>query len=189
MEANPFFPLDHGRLWVYSGPNGAKMLRKVVDEAFVKGEWHSVIEERNYSSSLKDSTVRRIGYRSVGNRILRIRLSAGIHDSTRYSSAPSTMPETSTWYDFGRLPGDQWFAYGNSMFFSHEIHEYQITLIAKDETLVVGDKTYSSCFKFFFDDLSESDSEYFEWIAEDVGLVKRVFVDENGPGFELVGRD
>jgi len=90
------------------------------------------------------------------------------------------------WYKKNVKVGESWITYSDSYFNNNSFHKYKITLISKLDTVTIGKKLFKKCYKYFIDDLSEKDTEYYDWIVPGLGLVKRTFISDLSNSFERV---
>lgn len=91
----------------------------------------------------------------------------------------------SVWYKFDARVGESWYAIASSQFNSTELHRYRITLQSKRDRINAAAGSFRRCYRFYIDDLSESDTEYSDWIAPGTGLVKRSYGRNLDTGFLL----
>lgn len=174
QNVNPYFPLDKRNKWTYSVDEYSLSV-KVYDFVEIDNDLFAAIEE-NSTRSDEPPITRTLYYRfdDRGN-VERILKDVEILRSNVGSSPNIPQNGRSVWYKLDAKIDESWFAFGNSVFNRKEIHQFKITLLSRSDTVIVKDERFTGCYKFYIDDLSESDSEYYDWLAKDVGLVKRSY--------------
>ncbi len=181
---NRFFPLHNGNTWNYK-TDKYSLLISVKEIVSIDKNHFSLVEELSSSGD---------GNPVIRTKLYRCNLNKNIETIvTDFKSVRSNIFSTkevldsgiSLWYKFDAKVNESWQAFGNTLFDKKVISKFKITLASINDTVLANDTTYINCYKFCIDDLYESDTEYYEWYAKDIGLVKRVFQNESNKGFVL----
>jgi hypothetical protein len=79
----------------------------------------------------------------------------------------------SIWYKFNAKVGEKWIAYGLSPEKKTAIQKYEIQLVSKSASVAYKGQRYDGCFEFRFSPIGISNSDTYEWIARNEGIVER----------------
>ncbi len=186
-------PLSLGNEWTLVQEN-YRLFLKVADTIRIGNVLFYELEEKA-SNSKPPSVVRKrlYTYNSAGSVLTAERLSdtsylpmwikLNLIARNDISQADSFL--ISNWYKRGATVGESWSAVSGSPFEPSHIYPYRIILESSTDTVVTAGKTYYNCLRYYIDDLQESDSEYWDWLAEGIGIVKRVYLSPQGKPFIL----
>jgi hypothetical protein len=179
---NPYFPINIGNEWNYK--SGAYYLDIKIKGLVQLDKYYFAIAEENNSTMGDDKPISRtIFYRyDKDKNVLR---HIYINENHKYKKELIPNDGVFMWYKFNAKINESWRTMGNDIFFPSEISDYKITLLSKSDTIIANNKKYFDCCKFHIVALSSSDSDYYEWFAKDIGLVKRCFLNESNKGFLL----
>jgi len=166
-----FFPLRVGDEWNFN--NDPHRLRiQVVDTSDIYGYRFYVVQETSFTD-VPPPVVRRKYYTidSLGN-VLRLA------DTTRFSGVY-------IWYKSTDSVDESWKAMANSDFLGGVIDPYKITIESRTDTVITSRGVYCHCLRFHIDNLTESDTDYWDWFAVGVGIVKRAYGNYSAKGWIL----
>lgn len=184
QNGNSYYPLQNGNAWNYK-TDEYSLLISVKEIVTIDKNHFNLVEELSSSGD---------GNPFIREKLLRcnernnIELMVADFNSIRSNIGSSKeVPDKgiSVWYKFDAKVNESWQAVGNALFDKKVISKFKITLASINDTVFANDTIYTNCYKFYIDDLYESDTEYYEWYANDIGLVKRVFQNESNKGFIL----
>lgn len=171
------FPLTPGAKWTLS--SGSYLLNLRVDTVLHLGALRysrlTELSSRNTEEPIQRTV--HFAENDSGN-ILRLCV-------RNRSQISDTSNSSSIWYRFNVDVGNSWLAMANAYSDFREVHKFRITLISRSEIVNTLTGTYPNCYRFLIDDLSESDSEYYDWVAPGTGLVKRLFGQDTSKAFVL----
>jgi len=189
-----YFPLHIGDKWTLSNQRYALEIN-VLDTVHINSKvFYDVKEVSSESNTTPLVNKRLYSLDSHGNVVRRI----VIPDSSDISKQSLLFAKyirkkfsidtslTGLWYKINANVNDAWRSMANSQFESREIHLYKITLESRTDTVKTANHVYYHCLRFYINDLQESDTEYWDWLAIGVGLVKRVYFSPKERGFVLI---
>jgi len=184
QNANPYFPLDKGNKWTYS-VDEYSLSAKVYDLVEIDNDLFAALEEKSIRRN--EPPISRALYYRFDDRGNIERILPDVESLRSNVGSSPNIPRSgrSVWYKLDAKIDESWVAFGNSVFNGKEIHQFEIALLSRSDTVIVKDKVFTGCYKFYIDDLSESDTEYYDWLAKGVGLVKRSYGSDESKALKL----
>lgn len=193
QEQLNYFPLNVGDTWVLSNKQ-YQLKITVFDTIHICSRvFYKVQESSSINNSSSITRKRLYAYDSSGNvyrKVVIVDSSEASMQSIKLKKyiekeLPIDSSIIGVWYKTNASVKDTWKLFANSQFESREIHPYKIILESRCDTVITPNRTYYNCLRFYIEDLQESDTEYWDWLAEGVGLVKRKYLSTKAKGFIL----
>lgn len=168
-----FFPLEVGNEWIYRSDK-FKLTIHVKDLVEIENFWFAVVEESLQSDNKGLNVDQYYYYYGQGEIIYKLIPKDQSLDIPKVKQGLNALAGTAwPWIHFGSDSGYYWVTYSRSFYNYKYIDQYKITLVSQSDTIFINDKKYYNCYKYYFDDLSESDTEFYEWYVKGIGLIKR----------------
>jgi len=169
------FPLgkDHERVLISESGKYSLVLR-VVDTTVNESSGFRMVSEEDYlEGSLIASQTLLFGIDSLGNLLRR----AYPDDSLfAFPTLPDNDPPkglVSVWYKGDARTSDSWISYANAPTYPKFLRPYTIRLDSVFTLHAFGKNR--RCLVFYVDEHGSDDSEYWDWILEGVGIIRRVY--------------
>lgn len=182
QNAHAYFPMKVGKLWNYTGVNSSLVLG--LDNLIKQdNKWFAVMTVAEFSKrSLSANTgVCFFRYNSQGN------IERWMPPPPDYlldlvkNTYNADNENLYIWYKFNAPLNEPWFAIGTDHYYPRRTMLFRIRLVSITDTVVTENLTYENCYKFYIENIHVSHSDYYDWLAQDVGLVKRAFIGRKYP--------
>jgi hypothetical protein len=98
---------------------------------------------------------------------------------------PETKSRSFIWYKCDTAVGSSWEVIANAWSDQRRIDNFRITLLSVSDTVRTPAGVFTRCCRFHIDDLNEMDTDYYDWLAPGIGIVRRQFAADTTSGFLL----